>query len=39
MIRKQKHLKGSDIVVSATSSPHLVIRASELSEGKNDDTS
>ena len=32
--KKTEALKSSDIVVSATSSPHLVIRASELSEGK-----
>ena len=32
--KKTEALKNSDIVVSATSSPHLVIRASELSEGK-----
>ena len=32
--KKTEALKSSDIVVSATSSPHLVIRASELSDGK-----
>ena len=36
--KKTEALKSSDIVVSATSSPHLVIKCAELS-GVKDDTS
>lgn len=32
--KKTEALKSSDIVVSATSSPHLVIKCAELSGGK-----